>query len=297
MKKLFGKIAPWLILPIISLLFICAGCNTAKGEGFAIYLTRDDVPPAQMEALSHVDLAEQPVISLADIISYNAQTHEVKLTEEAFKHISNLEVPVRGRSFMVCVDKSPVYWGAFWTPISSISFEGVTIWKPLGSNENTVLTLELGYPSSSFYGGEDPRNNAEVIKSLEQAGKLINRLSINLIDELPASMKGYELYSWSEGGQWHFTLITGTNRNKTAAEITAPENYISEAGWVKVTSVGVEETGVVLSKLPQKESVFWLGGLREPTGSADVKIQLPPQDIISAIEKYAGQYGLDFHTQ
>jgi hypothetical protein len=110
-------------------------------------------------------------------------------------------------------------------------------------------------------------------------------------------MKGYELYSWSEGGQWHFTLITGTNRNKTAAEIMAPGNYISEAGWVKVTTVGVEETGLVLSKLPQKESVFWLGEPRDQTGPADLKIQLPPQDIISDIEKYAGQYGLDFHTQ
>ena len=106
-----------------------------KGEGFAIYLTRDDIPPEKMEMLSHVEIADQPIISIQDIITYNAQTHEIKLTDAAFERISRLEVPVRGKSFLVCVDKAPVYWGAFWTPISSISFDGVTIWKPLGPQE------------------------------------------------------------------------------------------------------------------------------------------------------------------
>jgi len=148
-----------------------------KGEGFAIYLTREDVPPEKMEMLSYVDIAGQPVVSLPDIITYNTQTHEIKLTGTAFERISQLEVPVSGKSFVVCVDKSPVYWGAFWTPISSVSFDGVTIWKPFGSQESEVITLELGYPSSSFYSGQDPRNNLAVMESLEQSGKLINKLS------------------------------------------------------------------------------------------------------------------------
>lgn len=89
-----------------------------KGGDFAIYLTRDDIPPDKMEMLSHVDIADQPIISIQDIITYNAQTHEMKLTDEAFARISNLEVPVRGKSFVVHVDGATIYWGAFWTPIS-----------------------------------------------------------------------------------------------------------------------------------------------------------------------------------
>ena len=73
---------------------------------------------------------------------------------------------------MVCVDRKLIYWGAFWTPVSSVSFGGVTILKPLGSQDAKVVKLELGYPSPSFYEGEDPRLNEEVLKSLEQAGKL-----------------------------------------------------------------------------------------------------------------------------
>jgi hypothetical protein len=84
-------------------------CITSEGEGFAIYLTKQDIPPAQMEALSHVNLADQPIISVEDVITYNAQTHETKLTDEAFERISQLDVTTGGRSFMVCVDKRPIY--------------------------------------------------------------------------------------------------------------------------------------------------------------------------------------------
>jgi hypothetical protein len=108
-------------------------------QGFGIYPTKDDVPPAQMSALSHVVIENQPIIGTADIINYNAQTPELKLTQEAFKRVSQLDVPVRGKSFMVCVDNQPIYFGTFWTPISSISFGTVTIWKPLGVRSGPVF--------------------------------------------------------------------------------------------------------------------------------------------------------------
>jgi hypothetical protein len=264
-------------------------------EGFAIYLTKGDIPPAQMEALSQVNIAEQPIITIEDVITYNAQTHELKLTTNAFEHISQLDVPVRGKSFLVCVDKRPIYWGAFWTPISSISFDGVTIWKPLRSKEPNVITLELGYPSTSFYGGDDPRNNEEVMKSLEQAGRLISKLSITTVDRLPHSMKGYELYSWLEDNQWHFTLITGTNRNKTREEIISNNDFISEAGWVQIHVEGVDAIKAALSKLTQNESVSWLAGMRsEPSFQSGVNIILPPGPTIDTIKEYAELCGLNF---
>jgi len=284
---------PKLIVALICILLIFSGCTAIEGEGFAIYLTKEDISPAQMEAFSHVDIADQPIISISDVTAYNAQTHEIELTDEAFERVSQLDVPVRGKSFMVCVDKAPIYWGAFWTPISSISFDGVTIWKPINTQEPKVITLELGYPSSSYYAGEDPRNNAIVIGSLDQAGKLINKLSITEINKLPHSMKGYELYSWEEDNQWHFTLITGTNRTKTMEEITSNEDFISETGWVKTHVVGADAIKDVLSRLPQSESVFWcdelhIGQKTEPD------LRLPPEQITDAIMEYAEQCGLDF---
>jgi len=161
-----------LTVVLVSVLLLSVGCNAAKGEGFAIYLTRDDVPPEQMEVLSYIGIEDKPVISVADIVRYHPRTHQMELTTSAFERISRLEVPVRGKSFVVCVDRAPVYWGAFWTPVSSMSFNGVTIWKPLGTQGPQAITLELGYPSSSFYRGEDPRNSPEVMDSLKEAGKL-----------------------------------------------------------------------------------------------------------------------------
>ena len=246
-----------LIIVIVSAILILSGCTTSKGEGFAIYLTKGDISPARMPALSHIDIEEQPLIGLDDIVTYYADTHHIELTPDAYERISKLEVPVSGKSFVVCVDREPIYWGAFWTPISSISFDGVTIWKPLGTQGPEIVKLELGYPSPSFYGGEDPRNNAEVMESLEQAGKLTTMSSATTGDKLPRSMKGYELYWWSEDGQWHFTLITGTNRNKSREEIVSNENIVSEDGWVHIHVVGIEAIETVLSRLPQNEYVSW----------------------------------------
>ncbi len=178
MKKLICHIpAKLTALVIVGIILILSGCTASQGEGFAIYLTKGDIPPAQMPVLSHVDLAEQPIIAMNDIITYDAKTHEITLTTSAHERISKLEVPVGGKSFVVCVDRGLIYWGAFWNPLSSVPFGGVTILKPLSAQEAKAVKLELGYPSPSFYGGEayggkDPRLNAEVIKSLEQAGKL-----------------------------------------------------------------------------------------------------------------------------
>ena len=75
MIRLIGHTTAKLALVMVGAVILLSGCATPKGEGFAIYLTKEDIPPAKMEALSHVDIADQPIISIEDIITYNAQTH------------------------------------------------------------------------------------------------------------------------------------------------------------------------------------------------------------------------------
>jgi hypothetical protein len=308
MSKLTCNIPMKPIMPIVIGIVLVSGilasgiCGTSEDEGngevevevegFAIYLTKQDIPPAQMEDLSHVDIAERPIITISDIITYDTQEHELRLTASAFERISQLDVPTGGKSFIVCVDNKPIYWGAFWVLWSSLSFDGVTIWKPLNLEEPYVIRLKLGYPSSELYTGEDPRGNPIVIESLEQAGKLIN-VSLAAIDELPHSMKGYELYSWEEENQWHFTLITGTDRTKTIEEITSEGDFISETGWVKIQVVGADAIEDVLSRLSEGESVLWCDELH--TGqSTETDLQLPPEQIADTIVEYTKQCGLDF---
>jgi hypothetical protein len=299
MKKfLWRHIALPVGLLIVSLVLVFSGCTEKNTEGVAIYLTRDDIPPAQMSGVNGIALADPPVISMNEIDSYNAQTGELTLTQSAYDRVCGLEVPVRGKTFVVCVDRKPVYWGAFWTPISSLSFEGITIWKPLSPERPDILTLELGYPSSSFYQGTDPRNDPAITKTLEKAGKLTKGLTLDSIKQLPHSMKGYELYSWQVEGQWHFTLITGTNRNKTTEEITTGENFISQAGWVKIRAEDIETVKVILSKLTEDEEVSWLNGQRsEPFPGEAVNFSFPPAAEVDALKQQAGKYGIKLNVQ
>jgi hypothetical protein len=149
------------------------GCAGQKGsEGFAIYLLKEDVLPTQLPALSHVDVEGGPLIATSDVVTY--QDHILTLTPAAFQRVARLKVPVRGLSFAVCVDRAVIYTGAFWTPISSISYDGVVIMQPLPSIEGNTIMISLGYPASSFLNPNltDPRGDARVVEALRAAGKL-----------------------------------------------------------------------------------------------------------------------------
>ena len=293
MKRQFVKRLVSLIIVIVGAVILSSGCTGSKGEGFAIYLTKEDLPPAQMEVQGNVELADGPIIGIDDVVSYNEQTHELKVSQSAFERLFQLDVPTTSKTFMVCVNMNPVYWGALRSPISSQSFDGVTIWKPNNASEPYIVTLELGYPVASFYGGADPRNKPEIISPLKKAGKLITALTISDVKALPASMKGYELYSWQDDGDWHYTLITGTNRNKTLEEITSSDNYISETGWVNIHCTGEAAIKAVIGKVPPGEWITWGNG---SFVSGEGIFARPPQNIIDDIRNFAAEHGLNFNS-
>lgn len=162
-----AALVPLLLLAIL----VVGGCASRKGEGFSIYLLARDTPVSEMPAISHVELADKPLISMDDIVSYTKETHEIRLTAACFERTSRLEVPVSGIVFIACVDRNPVYWGAFWTPISSVPFHSVGIVKPFPSDGHT-LKIQLGYPLQEFFEGTDPRSDPGILQSLERASKL-----------------------------------------------------------------------------------------------------------------------------
>jgi hypothetical protein len=103
------------------------------------------------------------------------------LTENASSRISALKVTTSGKSFVVCVNRKPVYRGTFWAMYSSaIPPENfVIVFHPLSHTVRTSGVemvsmspdiMELGY----YSGNNDPRNKPEILESLKQAGKLVN---------------------------------------------------------------------------------------------------------------------------
>jgi hypothetical protein len=143
---------------------------------FAIYLLKEEIPSSELAKtdLAALTLQETPLLSTEGIVSYDQETHAIELTPEAYMYIQDLfstPVGVSGFPFVVAVGDERIYAGAFWTPASSLSFDGVVIMEPFGE-EGNVIYISLGYPGLDFYTGKDPRADPRILDALQAAGKL-----------------------------------------------------------------------------------------------------------------------------
>ncbi len=150
---------------------------TLEGEAFALYLVaNEDIagPDLDNYELSELPLAEEPIISTEDIYNYLWDLHIINLTEEAYKQILpifSLGMPMNGVPFVIMANGERIYAGAFWSPASSLSFDGVVIMQPFDPT-NQPLIISLGYPTNEFFNGEDPRDDPRLKQALEQADLL-----------------------------------------------------------------------------------------------------------------------------
>jgi hypothetical protein len=117
---------------------------------------------------------------------------------------------------------------------------------------------------------------------------------VSLPQSLPRSMKGYELYSWRSGRAWRFTLVTGTNRLKTLAEITSPDSIVENEWVVKVTVEGIPELKATLERLPAGETVSWWAARDLPYGSPVPRARLGlPRSRVKEIQSYCSERGIE----
>ena len=143
--------------------------ETAGGE-FAIYALSGDLTMDDVIDLAQVELPEIPVLSMDDLSAYVSATHVIELEPSVAELLDALELP--GRPFVVAVDRTPIYAGAFMAAYFSRSYDGVVIlWPPMEGGED-MITIQLGYPGADFFVGEDPRSDARILDALRQAGKL-----------------------------------------------------------------------------------------------------------------------------
>ena len=124
---------------------------TNANEGFAIYLVTGGLTPTQAAHadLSTLERSTEPIIRMQDITVYQAATHEFELTTEGLAKLEALQVPVSGLPFVVGVDGEPIYAGAFWTSLSSLSYYDSIVLDVLHGMAGLPLRLDLGYPAPS----------------------------------------------------------------------------------------------------------------------------------------------------
>jgi hypothetical protein len=173
-----------ILITVILIVIVLSACQSPvaeeepaplEGEPFAIYLVGDAQitgPDLKNYDLDKIPLNAVPIFITEDLVSYDWERHGINLTEDAYLKLMLLfmsGMPSSGVPFVVKAYEQPIYAGAFWTPLSSLSFDGVVILQPLDPAGQT-LYIELGYPGSDFFTGEDPRANPRLQQALEDAG-------------------------------------------------------------------------------------------------------------------------------
>lgn len=158
----------------LNLIFALAflGCQPAKNNDFAIYLLAQDLPATELSNfdINELMLESEPLIGIDDMIAYHKTNHIIELTPTAYTRVQQIfPMPVRvnGIPFVVCVGEERIYTGAFWTPVSSLRYDGVVIMQPWDTKETTIQ-IALGYPVPDVFTGNDPRADRRILKALEQ---------------------------------------------------------------------------------------------------------------------------------
>ena len=152
--------------------------NDRSNEGFCIYPTEIEYSSDltyQVIDVNKASIIDKPIVAYNDILSYDTTAHILNLSYNRDSLESKIgEIGVYGRPFLVTLDRSKLYGGWFWTPISSIPCHWVVIepdclFDSLKANE---IRIKLGYPNEKQFKGVDPRNNRNLFDRLIKDGKV-----------------------------------------------------------------------------------------------------------------------------
>ena len=95
------------------------------------------------------------------------------------------------------------------------------------------------------------------------------------------AFKGIELYSrQTEDGEWVYTILYGTNRNKT----------VQEAGS---GMMDIGEVKQCFCNMTGEETVAWMGEAYDLVADEMISFPRPPADIAQAISDYAAGCGMN----
>ncbi len=153
---------------LVALAFFTSPVHAGE-DTVSVYLIRGGVARDEVvkDNLSDLELEKEPLFSSSDIVSFSTRTSGMELTPSACAKVKAIRW---GTPFVVSVGSCRVYSGAFWSSISSVSYDGVVILQSPQA-DNCVFTLELGYPSVKYYSGADKQLDRRIVRSLEAAGK------------------------------------------------------------------------------------------------------------------------------
>lgn len=96
---------------------------------------------------------------------------------------------------------------------------------------------------------------------------------------------GYELYSWSHGADWNFSLLYNTSSEKTVKQVFAKKSLIH----------GVELLKAKMSTLPKGSTIFWVDRIPSGTGpkaKGSENLAYPPAAVVKEVVDCAAAQGV-----
>lgn len=99
------------------------------------------------------------------------------------------------------------------------------------------------------------------------------------------AFKGMELYSWQkpENGDWVFSILYGTNRNKMVWEV---ESF----------AMDLAEVGKCFCNMSDNENVFWLISAYDETADEYRTFLSPPDSFVEDVVNRANFCGVEINT-
>jgi diacylglycerol kinase len=98
------------------------------------------------------------------------------------------------------------------------------------------------------------------------------------------AFKGMELYSWqNENGAWQYSILVGTNRNKTVEEImSAP--------------LDLQDVKAEITRMAVGESLFWTNSVYDPGSSQSVNFAFPRDTVVNELKEFAHAKQVDLYV-
>jgi hypothetical protein len=168
-------------LILLAILALCGVGRSESTNSFDLFLLAEPVDQRLTTRgqgdWSRLRRAASPVISAADIVSYNFTDHGIKLRPGVLAKIPR--PAVAGTPFVVVADGQRVYLGVFTTCISSLSFAvpSITVDRRMlapGQPPDTLF-IERAYPQPACGVGPDPRGDQRIKTALAALHKLKSR--------------------------------------------------------------------------------------------------------------------------
>lgn len=165
-----------IVLYLLTIVALSAGCSQKDcdcspfDEKVEFYLLKSyDTAPGTNFGIINAKIEKKPFIHFSEIEQYDDSTYQFILEKAAIDRIKPILKPT---AFAVTVNKQIIYAGFFRQNFLSSSCDCIRIDPQCCLFQENKIVVELGYASPNDLSSIDKRNDAVLLQTLAEAGKL-----------------------------------------------------------------------------------------------------------------------------